>query len=155
MIPGYLPSNMHACDNNYNLSPAQIKHYNKLLDLRMQGIKQADKKWRKLIMGGVPYSKVVQNCQQEITLWNAALTRKKGCKYSSRKIWRLKRKCNLYNTHLHSEEWLENKLLQAKKHYKEKKKEADKLRLKFLEDKAQAIADEGNLELAAIYKQLI
>ena len=38
---------------------------------------------------------------------------------------------------------------------KKKKKDADKLRLKFLEDKAQAIADEGNLELAAIYKQLI
>ena len=61
----------------------------------------------------------------------------------------------MYNTHLHSEEWIENKLLQAKKCYKEKKKDADKLRLKFLEDKAQAIADEGNLELAAIYKQLI
>ena len=42
-----------------------------------------------------------------------------------------------------------------KKQYKEKKKEAGKLRLKFLEDKAQAIADEGDLELSAVYKQLI
>ena len=61
----------------YNLSPIQIKKYNGLLNLRMQGIRHADKKCRKLMMGGVPHSDIIQECRIHITLWNAALTKKK------------------------------------------------------------------------------
>ena len=146
----------YACIRQQNhLSPTQIKIYNGLLNLRMQGIKHADKKCRKLMMGQVPYSNVLQSCRLKISLWNAALTRKRGCKFSLKKMKRLEKRCNKYNTHLHTEEWISSSLEQAKKNYKKKKKKAAKLRLKFLEDKALAIAKEGNLELAQVYQQLI
>ena len=107
------------------------------------------------MMGGVPHSDIIQDCRIHITLWNAALTKKKGCEYSSNKLKRLERRCKKYNTQLHSEEFITAELYKAKKRYKQKKKEAGKLRLKFLEDKALAIAEEGNLELSAVYQRLI
>ena len=56
-----------ACIRQHNnLTPTQIKIYNGLLNLRLQGIKHADKKCRKLMMGGVPYSEEIKNCQKKL-----------------------------------------------------------------------------------------
>ena len=83
--------------NGY-LTVAQQKEFEKILQLRTEGINHAEKRCRKLRVGGVPHSPTMQQAMLEIELWKAAHTLKTGCKYSSRKFRRLEKKTGISNS---------------------------------------------------------
>ena len=68
------------------MTKAQSDEYEKILELRAEGIRHPEKHCRKLRYGNVPFSPELQLARLEIELWKSASTIKTGMKYSSRKF---------------------------------------------------------------------
>jgi len=64
-----------------DMTENQQQRYNKILQLRHEGIRFADKRCRKLKMGGVPFSPEVKKAGQRIEFWKGVITKKRGAKY--------------------------------------------------------------------------
>ena len=140
-----------AADENDNWK----QDFEKVVELRNQGWKYADKGCRKLPMGKVPFSPTIKMAGASMELWQGVIKKKLHCRFSMSKIRRLQRKAGINNAmHLTLEETRE-KLRLATSKYKRLKKDAKQLRVKFLEQRAQDIAEEKNQSTASVYKQLI
>ena len=106
-------------------------------------------------MGKNPYSPETTKAQLLIELIHAVITKKKGRKYSSRKLRRLEKKVGKKKMMDMSLTEAEEALVKARKHYWECIKNAKQLRQTFLEKKAQELAIEKDTKKEAILKQLI
>ena len=106
-------------------------------------------------MGNTPYSPTMNKAGATIELWEGVIKKKKRCRFSQSKLRRLERKTGIKNSMHFTLEEATEKLALAKLKHKRLKKEAKELRVKFLEEKAKAIADEGTSSQQNVYKQLI
>jgi hypothetical protein len=106
-------------------------------------------------MGGVPFSDEYNLLTHTIELWAAVITKKRRCKCSMSKLWRLSKKTNIPNPLQASLEEAQINLTSAKRKYWDFKKTARQSRDTFLEQKATAISKESGQDTAMIIKQLI
>ena len=132
-----------------------INEYGKIMKIRNQGIKYADKNCRKLTMGNVPFSPTIIATCEILQLWKGIKTRKSGRKFSLKKIKRLEKKHKINDAMGYSEKEVEAKIRDTMKKYKKQKKDAQRLRTTFLQGKATAMAEENNTEVEKILKQLL
>lgn len=137
------------------LPPHLAREYEKVIEIRHQAIKYADKHCRKLWMGKVPYSPEVKKAGIAIQLWNGIITKKSGCKYSNKKIKKLASTLEIKNPMALSLQEAKDRLNEAWINYKKKKEEAAELRTAYLKEKAKAIAEETDEDKDNVYNQLI
>ena len=138
-----------------NLTPEQCAEFDVIDRLRSKAMKKAERKCRKLHMGAIPWSPQLHHAARELIQYIKLMIRKKkGRKIGARTLIRLQRKakCNLKN---HSIEELEKELDVAYKLYKNLKKEAESLRLAFLEALAISLEAEGKGKKAKIIEGMI
>ena len=91
-------------------------------------ILQTESKWRKLKMGEVPWSRLLQESMDTILLCRVVLSRKKGSRISTRYITRLKIWFTIHNSLHPYIVQVENHLTIAYRRYHELKKDALNLR---------------------------
>ena len=132
----------------------QQERYDDILTKRHEGIQYADKRCRKLKMGGVPFSPDLKKAGQAIEMWRGILTKKLGAKYSMTKIRRLAKHLDQKNIFQYSIEEVRNKSKEAVTKYKETKKRAQEMRRKFMTEQINVIAEESNNTRETIRKQL-
>ena len=137
------------------MTSSQIQEYNTIVTLRTAGMDRAEKKCRKLKMGNVPFSPILELDRKKISLWTAVRKKKLGCKSSTRNIIRLGTLVGIDNPVGYSLDAVNKNLQQAKKDYYLKKPKAQELRNKFLEQRAIAMAESSGNEKQNIYKQLL
>ena len=126
-----------------------------IMETRFQCMAYAEKNCRKLKMGRLPFSPETSKAQTTIELIQAVITKKKGLKYSSRKLRRLEKKAGKFKTMNMSLYQAEEALEQARKHFWECIKNAKFLRQSFLERRAEELAQEKETKQEAELKQLI
>ncbi len=68
-----------------------IRRYNQLQEKKIEGLKDAEAKCRKLRMREVPWSQTLGKAMDVIALWKSVVSRKKGVRVSKRFISRLER----------------------------------------------------------------
>lgn len=141
--------------NGQPLNENQIVRYEKIMKLRHEGLIYAEKRCRKIRAGGVQYSEEVGIARLAIELWEATVTKLKGCKYSLSKIKRLQHKTKQYRTLTVGLEVAEKKVEEAKSHYYSLKKDHRKLRRTFMEQKAKDLAEEKDQCEKNVYQQLL
>jgi hypothetical protein len=73
------------------LLPIQAREADAIDILKTKAMREAEKKCRKLKMGGVAFSMATKGPRRHINFWNLAIKRRKGGKVSSR-LWRRKKK---------------------------------------------------------------
>ena len=137
------------------LIPSQIKEYNTVVRLRTDGMRRAENKCRKLKMGNVPFSPILELDRKKISLWNAVKKKKLGCKSSTRNIIRLGNLVGIDNPMEYSLGEVYHNIQQAKKDYYQKKPKAQELCNNFLEQRAIALAESSGNDKQNIYRQLI
>ena len=151
----------HLIERQFNLeskvsttmTKAQALEYEKILQLRPEGINFAEKNCRKLFFGNAPFSPALQKARTEIELWKAAVTIKTGMKYSSRKFRRLEKKTGIFDILKQQEEEIKAGETAAFKQYWKVKNNASQLRTLFREKKAADLAEEKNMSVSSIIKQ--
>ena len=126
---------------------SHIAKYEKLDSIRGKAMHRAEKKCRKLFMGGYVWSPTYQKARDEILLWTLVRRKLVGRNVGSRRILRLKKRLGIINTLLSVQECT-IKLDMAFKKYKVVRRQDKRLRATFREDLAQARALEGNTSLA-------
>ena len=99
------------------LTEEQIQRYERIMQLRHEGLAFAEKRCRKMKAGGVQYSEEVGIARLKIELWEATVTKLKECRYSMSKIRRLQQKTKQFNTLNHSVEEAERMVEKAKEEY--------------------------------------
>ena len=118
------------------------KEYEDIRLLRRQGIDIADSKCRKLRMGEVPWSMTLQSARDEIELWTAVVSRKRGNKVSTKYISRLEKKTSTpHSCQIHLQQASE-RLQESYKRYYELKAGAWELRESWLMELAAIKAKE-------------
>jgi hypothetical protein len=129
--------------------------YEELDTIRCKGIAFAERKCRKLRMGQLAFSLELQKSRNTIYAWRLLIKRAKGEKVSSRLLTRTLRKAVL-NTHmkLRGRAFLEDQLISAYKQYYSIKKCHRELRNTSLDNRAEALAQEGNIHKSKIIKAL-
>jgi hypothetical protein len=140
---------------HHPLPQSLIEEYEKLRTIRMDARRFADKRCRKLYMGGVPYSPELALARSTIELWKAIVSWKMGNKNNMKHIQRLENKTNIQGSR--STNLQEAKMCRSKAYssYWEIKKKAKELRLTFLQSKASDLAQANDLEEENVYTQLI
>ena len=131
------------------------EEYDKIMQLRNQGIKYADKHCRKLSMGNVPFSPTIIKTCEVLQLWKGVRTRKLGRKFSLKKIRRLEKKHNIQNPLQLPLAAIERNIKITMTLHKQQKREAQELRTTFIQGKASAMAEENNTAVEKILKQLL
>ena len=132
-----------------------ILEYEKLRRIRMDARKHADKKCRKLRMGGVPYSVELTQARTIIELWKTIISWKLGRKTNSKYLRRLEKKTKLMGSRNTTIAEARTALAQAFAEYWDVKRQADDLRTTFLQKKAKELAKTNKLEVTNVYTQLI
>jgi hypothetical protein len=74
------------------LSAWQIKEYEQIDKIRQHHLNYAEKHYRKLRKGNIPYSDILQEARCKVEGWTLLLQYKKGLKVSSRKLCRTLKK---------------------------------------------------------------
>lgn len=136
-------------------SASQKNRFNKILQKRHDIIKIADKKCRKLRMNNNPCTPEIDKIKKSIVLYEGALTRKHGAKFSLKYIKRLEKRVNVYNVHMYTEDQLYDRLNKAKKELFEKTKSAREIRDDHYKEKARIKALEDDLDSATVYTTMI
>ena len=131
------------------------KEYEKLRHIRTDACKFADKKCRKFRMGGIPYSVELAMARKRIELWKSIISWKLGRRINMKYIKRLEKKVGIYGGRHTS--LVEAKLTLAKTFtdYWDIKRQADELRITFLQKKAKELAKDKSLDDKNVYLQLI
>lgn len=130
------------------------QRYEKIRQSRKAAICHADLKCRKLHMGEVPWSLTLQACRDEITLWHAVMSRKKGTKVSTRFITRLEKRTKTRNSLQYTLQETSKILTETYRRYYALRKDAHNLRDSWLQDLAALKAKEEGGDGQAIYNQL-
>jgi hypothetical protein len=139
---------------SYPLAPLHAAEWEAIDSLRVQGMLYAERRCRKLRMGGVLWSPEVQHNMDVILLWQLVCKRRKGVHVGSRVIQRLATKTGLPNAMSSSFEDALSSLRQAHRTYKASKRNAPSLRKTWLENLAQALSEEGNGDQATCLRSL-
>ena len=137
------------------LPPPLINEYEKLRTIRMDARKFADKRCRKLRMGGVPFSVELAAARSKIELWKTVVSWKMGKKPNMKHLQRLEKKNNSPGCRNITLQKAKENQSKAFKIYWETKRNADELRMTFLKKKANDLAQASNMESDNIYNQLI
>ena len=132
-------------DALYPLPRDLQKQAEQLDTLKMQGILHADKKCRKLRMGGVPYSKKYKQLNSAIGFWNEMLRRKQGNRVKSKHLQRLIKKAAilipLCTINQYTLEQVKAARWQHFQDYNDFVSTADAARITWLEELAEARAE--------------
>jgi hypothetical protein len=132
----------------YPISVADAVEWERIDRLRVAGMKMAEKNCRRLQMGGVPWSPRVQECLQVIQVWHLIVKRRLGLPVSGSLLRR-----KITQTHLTSAldaplDVAKARLSDAYREYKKVKKDADNLRITWMESLSMALASQGNVSQA-------
>ena len=138
-----------------NITSEQIKRFESIMTIRLKCMAYAEKNCRKLKMGRLPYSPETSKAQGTIELLQGVITKKKGRKFSSRKLRRLEAKVGKFRTMNLSLFEAEEELKLARKQFWECIKNSKQLRQSFLERRAQELAHEKDTKKESELKQLI
>ena len=131
------------------------QRFENIMSIRLSCMTFAEKNCRKLKMGRLPFSPETATAQTNLELIQAVITKKKGRKYSSRKLRRLEKKVGRSKTMNMSLTKAEEELKKARSHFWECIKNAKYLRQTFLEKRAQELAQEKDTKQEAELKQLL
>ena len=126
-------------------SPISAEHrteYERLDQLRTEGMKLAEKKCRKLFLGGKCWSPVLQQARDTIKYLSLCISKAKGCKVSTRLLIRMSNSLHLY-CEGQSLLYLQQSLSSAFAHYADIKKNHRELRNTFLENLAERHEEAG------------
>ena len=134
-------------------SPKVERKYEEIAALHDKAMQTAERKCRKLRMGGRQWSPILQHARDEILLWTLIKRRLLGRSVGARRIVRLSRKLQILHTQLSLEE-VSLKLDLAYKEYKSVRKKDSQLRSTFLDDLAMARAEAGNNSQATELRSL-
>ena len=77
---------LEASIRGTTLTNIQMEEYNRIIALRTTGIQRAKRKCRKLKMGNVPFSLILEVDREKIGLWTAVCKKKLWCKASTQEI---------------------------------------------------------------------
>jgi hypothetical protein len=132
-----------------------INEYEKLRRIRSDARRYADKKCRKLRMGGIPYSPELSLARTKILLWKTIISWKKGRKTNKKYLLRLEKKASLTGSRNTTITNAKTALAQAYAEYWDIKKEANDLRTTFLEKKAKELSKHEKGDEKNIYEQLL
>ena len=135
-------------------TPQLTQDYDEIDKIRENGMLYAEKKCRKLRMGGVAWSPVIQKARNTILFWTLLQRKRRKCHVSMRRILRLKKRLGIKKEHLLSDLELSNKLDAAYKKYKKLKKRDMEERLNFQEALAQAKADKADGDAVKILRNM-
>ena len=147
----------YALESNAStpLTEADALEYENILAIRAQALEYADKKCRKLKMGGVPFSPEFKKLSAHISLWEAVVKKKSGMVFSMSKLRRLESATEVTNSLHVSLDTARSNLTLAKKRYKEFKVTAKESRKSYLWKLAEAVAQDKDTTTYSSYKQLI
>ena len=84
--------------NAGKFTPLLIKKYEMIDAIRTQAMQKAERKCRKLFMGGYEWSPPLQKARDEILLWTLVRRKLVGRNVGSRRILRLKKQLKIENT---------------------------------------------------------
>ena len=128
-------------------TPSVERQYEKIASIHDKAMATAERKCRKLRMGGREWSPILQHARDEILLWTLVKRRLLGRLVGAKRIVRLKKKLHIQDTNI-SLEASSVHLDLAYKEYKSVRKKDSHLRRTFLEDLALARAEAGNTSQA-------
>ena len=128
--------------------------YNALDKIREEGMHYAERRCRKLHMGGVPWSPTLKKAKDRILFWTLVDRRRRRCHISVRRILRLKKRLKIEGETTMSPQQIADQIDQAYKAYKNLKKRALDERLNFQEALAQAKADKDNGDAVKILREM-
>ena len=129
--------------------------FERLDQKRVNSIQAADKLCRRLKMGDVPWSPIIQSCMSNIAyLQRCRLKYINGYQINSRTLLKSFRSTT-YTIPFTEPDKIITQLKTEFKTYNLQKKQADKLRFNFLEQLAAAQAEESNSTKEKIYKKLL
>ena len=137
------------------MNEERAEKFETMIKIRDECTKYADKKCRKIPMGNVPFSPTIVKARLSIELWKGVVTRKRGSKFSSKKLHRIERKIGITNSMNCTLDQAIQKEDKARSEYNQLKKDANKLRYKFLKQRATELAETSNTTSDNIYNQLI
>jgi hypothetical protein len=133
----------------------QQKEYNTIDNLHCQGVRHAERRCRKLRMGQVGFSPEIQQARQTIYVWSLLKKRSLNLKVSSRLLQRSLKKAKIHhNLRQMGQAFIDEHLHAAFKHYYSIKGSHPQLRQTHLENRAEALAAEGNKDKEIILKTL-
>jgi hypothetical protein len=136
------------------LEPKDFLEYEKLDLLRTKGMLLAEKKCRKLFMGGRCWSPILQRARDTIRYLSLCISKTKGCKVGARTLLRLSRSIHLYYEN-QSLQYLQQSLSEAYADYANIKKAHRELRNTFLETLAERLEEAGKGSKAVHLRQLL
>jgi hypothetical protein len=128
--------------------------FEKLDRLREQGMMLAEKKCRKLRMGGLRWSPMLQAARLTILYYKLTLAKRTDRNISSRFLIRLSNKVNINAMHM-SKPQLVQAINTSFDNYKHIRVQHKELRRSFLDDMASALAADGKGHKANIIKNLL
>ena len=141
---------------SYPLTEYDQRMFEWLDQMKLVGIKYADKQCRKLRMGDVSFSPEVLKCWKTIEAWKCLRKKVKGGQVSARKLQRTMAKADLDEPNIFalSEAQCTVKLEIAQSKYRVAKKAATAKRETWLDELAAALAAQGQTEKAKILQRL-
>ena len=81
----------------YPLSDEDASTFERLDEIRIRGMVYAEKRCRKLKMGGIPWTPELSNIRLSIEVWKLVVARLKGCAVGARTIIRKKKRAGMEN----------------------------------------------------------
>lgn len=142
------------------LTPYQAREANAIDCLKTKAMLSAEKKCRKLKMGGVAFSLATEGPRRRINFWTLAIKRRRGGKVSSRLWRRKKRKAGIVEAvRILSLETMSDRLKAARQDYRNAKKNHKEERVTFLQtlkpkDRDRLIRVEKQRELGRAAKKV-
>ena len=137
------------------MSQEHIIQFEKLDTIRLEGIRHAEKKCRKLKMGKVPWSPELSKARKEIEYWNMLLRKKKSLKTNTKKLIRLGKQLKIKEKESGNIESVIRKRKEAYQKWKQLTENAESMRMKWLEDLAESLEAKGKGKKAKILQTLI
>ncbi len=136
------------------ITEAQAKEYEAVHVAGLHCKAHAERKCRKMKMGGVDWSPAYQQSRDAIELWALLRRKKLGMKVSSRRLRRWIRKTKAVNPWGRSLEEIEEELYTARTKYRAAKKEASKLRAEHNDRLYAAMAEKQGVTVLQLRKNL-
>ncbi len=131
------------------------QEYQEIDQLWYKGVEEAERKCRKLRMGNVGFSPVIQLAMRQIRACSLLVKKKKGLKVSSRLLSRSLKKAGIdIHNRAMGLKYLEEQMLQSHKYYYSVKKNHGPLRETALDSFARAVAEKEGISKASAIKAI-
>ena len=142
------------CQDEDTPLPQIEKEHNEIDKIREAGMHYAERRCRKLKMGGVPWSPKIKLARDRILFWTLVDKRRRRCHVSARRILRLKKRLKVKGETTMTPQQIAEELDRAYTSYRKLKKKAYDVRLNFQEALAQTKADQGKGDAVKILREL-